>query len=85
MSRAMAGSASGPEAFILPLRLLMTHFNAVDTEEGYTKLHTFGMCNGALISDFSREGRVLVSTATGRERVLSGGGCGVGGCSGGDD
>ena len=24
----------------------MTHFDGVDTEEGYTKLHTFGMCNG---------------------------------------
>ena len=24
----------------------MTHFDRVDTEEGYPKLHTFGMCNG---------------------------------------
>ena len=46
MSRAMAGGASGPEAFTLLLRLLMTHFDGVDTVEGYTKLHTFGMCNG---------------------------------------
>ena len=67
----MAGGASGPEAFTLLLRLLMTHFDGVDTEEGYPKLHTFGMCNGMPFSDFSREFRVLVSTATESERVLS--------------
>ncbi len=42
-----------PEAFTLLLRLLITHFDGVDTEEGYTKLHTFGMCNGMPFSDFS--------------------------------
>ena len=67
----MAGGASGPEAFTLLLRLLMTHFDGVDTEEGCTKLHTFGMCNGMPSSDISREFRVLVPTATGSERVLS--------------
>ena len=36
LSRAMAGGASGPEAFTLLLRLLMMHFDVVDTEEGYT-------------------------------------------------
>ena len=41
VSGAMAGGASGPEALTLLLRLLMTHFDGVDTEEGYTKLHTF--------------------------------------------
>ena len=46
VSKAMAGGASGPEAFTLLLHLLMTHFNGVDTEEGYTKLHIVGMCNG---------------------------------------
>ena len=71
VSRSIAGGASGPEAFTLLLRLLMTHFHGVDTEEGYTKLHTFGMCNGMPFSDFSREFRVLVSTATGSERALS--------------
>ena len=71
VSRAMAGGASGPEAFTLLLRLLMTHFYGVDTEEGYTKLHTFGMCNGMPFSDFSREFRVLVPTATGSKRVFS--------------
>ena len=55
MSRAMAGGASGPKAFTLLLRLLMTHFDGVDTEEGYTKLLTFGMCTGTPFSDFSRE------------------------------
>ena len=69
MSRAMAGKASGREVFTLLVRLLMTHFDGVDTEEGCTKFHTFGMCNGTPLSDFSREVRVLVSTATGSECV----------------
>ena len=51
--------------------MLMTHFDRVDTGGGYTKLHTFEMCNGTCFSDFTREFRVLVSTATGSERVLS--------------
>ena len=71
VSRAMVGGASGLEAFTLLLRLLITHFDGVDTEEGYTKLHTFRMCNGMPFSDFSREFRALVPTATGSERVLS--------------
>ena len=65
----MAGGASGPEALTLLLRLLMTHSDGVDTEEGYTKLQTFGMCNGTPFSDFSPEFRVLVSIATWSERV----------------
>ena len=86
MSRAMAREASGSEAFTLLLRLLITHLDGVDTEEGYTKLHTYGMCNGVPFSDFSREFRVLVPTATGSERVFaSGDGCGVGGGSGGGE
>ena len=52
-SRVMAGT-SGPEAFTHLLRLLMMHFDGVHTEEGYTKLHTFGMCDGTPFSDFSR-------------------------------
>ena len=72
VSRAMAGGASGPEAFtLLLLRLPITHFDGVDTEEGYPKLHTFGMCNGMPFSDFSRKFRALVPTPTGSERVLS--------------
>ena len=62
---------SGPEAFTLLLRLLVTHFDRVDTGEGYTKLYAFGICNDTPFSDFSREFRVLVSTATGGWRVLS--------------
>ena len=69
--RAMAGGESGPEAFTLLLRLLTTHFDRVDTGEGYIKLHTFGVCNGTPFCDFSREFRVPVSTATGSECVLS--------------
>ena len=71
VSRVMAGGASGPEDFTLLLRLLMTHFDGVDTEEGYTGLQTFGMRNGTPFSDFSQEVRVLMSIATGSERVLS--------------
>ena len=66
MSRAMAEGTSGPEAFTLLLRLLITHFEWVDTEEGYTKLQTFGMCNGMPFSDFSGEFRVLMPTANGK-------------------
>ena len=66
----MAGGASGPEAFTPLLRLLVTHFDRVETGGCYAKLYTFGMCNGTLFYDFSREFRVLVSTATGSERVL---------------
>ena len=67
----MAGGASGSEASTLLLGLLVTPFDGVDTEEGYTKLHTFGMCNGTPFSYFSREFRVLVPTAMESERVLS--------------
>ena len=77
--RAMAGGASGPEAFTLLLRLLMTYFDGVDTEEGYTKLHIFGMYNGTPFSDCSREFRVIVPTVTGSVFV-SGDGFGVGAC-----
>ena len=41
VSRALDGGASRPAAFTLLLRLLVTHFDRVDTGEGYTKLHTF--------------------------------------------
>ena len=44
VSRAMGGGAFGPEAFTLLLRLLVTHLDLVDTGEGYTKLHAFGVC-----------------------------------------
>ena len=67
----MAEGACGPEAFTLLLRLLMSHFDRVETKEGCSNLHTFGMCNDTLFSDFSREFRVLVPTATESERILS--------------
>ena len=35
VSRAVAGKASGSEVFTLLLRLLITHLNGVDAEEGY--------------------------------------------------
>ena len=46
VSRALDGGASGPEAFTLLVCLHVTHFDRVDTGEGYTKLHAFEVCNG---------------------------------------
>ena len=43
----------------------------VDTEEGYTKLRTFGVCNSTPFYYFSGEFRVLVSAVMGSDRVLS--------------
>ena len=71
VSKALEAGASGPEAFTLLLRLLTTHFDRDDTGEGYTKLHNFGVFAGRLVCDFIREFRVLVSTVTGSEHVLS--------------
>ena len=73
VSRALDGEASGPEALTLLLRLLVSHFDRVDTGEGYTKLHAFMVCIGTPFSDFSRMFRVLliVSAVTGSERVMS--------------
>ena len=71
VSRDVEEGASGPEAFNLLLRRLMTHFDSVDTGEGYTMLHIFGVCTGTPLCDFSREFRVLVSAVTGSERTLA--------------
>ena len=49
----------------------MMHFGRVDTEEGYTRLHNFGVCTGTPFCDFSPEFRVLVSAVTGSERTLA--------------
>ena len=46
MWRDVEEGASGLEAFNLLLRRLMTHFDRVDTGEGYTRLHSFGVCTG---------------------------------------
>ena len=48
----------------------MTHFDRVDTGEGYTRLHSFGVCTGTPFFYFSRVFRVLVSAVTGSERTL---------------
>ena len=53
VSKALKEGASGPEAFALLLRLLTTHFDPVDTGEGHTKLHNFGVCTGTPFCDFS--------------------------------
>ena len=49
----------------------MSHFDRVDTGEGYTKLHTSIVCISTRFSDLSREFRVLVSAVTESERVMS--------------
>ena len=49
----------------------MTHFDRVDTGEGYTRLQNFGVCTGTPFCDFSREFRVLVSAVTGSELTLA--------------
>ena len=67
----MEEGASGPEAFTLLPRRLMTHFDRVDTGEGYARLHNFGVCTGTPFCDFSREFCVLVSAVTGSERTLA--------------
>ena len=46
VSRDVEEGASGPEVFNLLLRRLMMHFDRVDTGEGYTRLHSFGVCTG---------------------------------------
>ena len=61
VSRPLSEGASGPEAFTLLLRLLTTHLDRVDTGEGYTRLHNFGVCTGTPFSHFIREFCVLVS------------------------
>ena len=71
MSRDVEEGASGPEVFTLLLRRLMAHFDRVDTGEGYTRLHSFGVCTVTPFRDFSREVRVLVSAVTGSERTLA--------------
>ena len=70
VSRAIDDGASGPEALALLLRLLVMHFDRVYTGEGYTKLHTFVVCDGTPFSFFSREFHLLVAAVAGSERVL---------------
>ena len=71
VSRDAEEGVSGPEAFNLLLRRLMTNVDRVDTGEGYTRLHSFGVCTGTPFCDFSREFRVLVWAVTGSERTLA--------------
>ena len=71
VSRNVKGGASGPDAFNLLLRRLMRHFDRVDTGEGYTRPHHFGVCTGTSFCYFIREFRALVSAVTGSERTLA--------------
>ena len=71
VSRDVEEGASGPDAFNLMLRRLITHFDRVDTGEGYSRLDSLGLCTGTPFCDFSREFRVLVSAVTGSERTLA--------------
>ena len=71
MARALRDRASEPEAFALFLRLLIGHFDRVDLGAGYKQLHTFGVPNGTPVRDLSQAFCVVVSAATGTERVLA--------------
>ena len=71
MSRDVEDGASGPEAFTLLLRRLMTHFDRVETGEDYTRLHSFGVCTGTRFCDSSRPFCVLVSAVTESEHTLA--------------
>ena len=54
VSRALAGGATGPEAFTPLPRLPSNHFDGTDTGASYyTKLHHFGVSNGTPFCDFS--------------------------------
>ena len=66
VSRALKEGAFGPEAFTPLVCQLTTHSDRVDTGEGYTRLHNFGVCTGKHFCDFSREFCVLVLAVTGR-------------------
>ena len=59
------------EAFILLRCRLMTHFDCVDTGEGYTRLQIFGVCTRTPLCGFSLEFRLLVSAVTGSDRTLA--------------
>ena len=48
VSRDVEEGTSGPEAFHLLLRRLMTHFDRVDMGDGYERLHSFGVRTGTL-------------------------------------
>ena len=50
VSRDVEEGASRPEAFNLLLRRLMTHFDRVDTGEGYTRLHNLACARGRLFA-----------------------------------
>ena len=52
VSRDVEEGASGPEAFNLLLRRLMTHSDHVDTGEGDTRLHNFWRVHGDVFSRF---------------------------------
>ena len=68
----MEKGASVPEASTLLLRLMMTHFDRVDTGKGYTKLHTFEECKCTPFCNSQRENHVLVSTGRGANEFGSG-------------
>ena len=50
VSRDVEEGASGPEAFNLLRRRLMTHFDRVDRREGYTRLHSLACARERLFA-----------------------------------
>ena len=86
VSRDVEEGASGPEAFTLLLRRLMTHFDRVDTGEGYARLHSFGVCTGTSFCDFCRKFlRAIVGSHGERAHSSSWGKRGFGGGSDGGE
>lgn len=71
VSRAFKAGATGLDTFKSFLRRLTPHYDSPDTEQGHTKLNTFGVCTGTLFCDYSRRFQVIVSTVTGSERALA--------------
>ena len=71
MSRALAGGATGPEAFTLLPRLLSNHLDRTDTGGSCTKLHNFDVSNGTPSCDVGGNFGGGVSEATGTGRVLA--------------
>ena len=72
----MSGGASGPEAFTLLLRLLMTHFDRVDINQF---AYFWKRVMASLFLFQSGVSRVSIDGHGELARFVSGDGCGVGG------
>lgn len=69
-SRALKGGATGAGYLNLLPRLLTYHDHRAHVGEGYTELHTFGVCTSTPFRDFRRESSSIVVDSDG-ERACS--------------